>query len=89
VNIDANWEQWPQSKCTTEACYKNEQVKIGDIPADDVLIGIARDFVSEHGIDLSHYGDPEVDNSWKRDYERATDTSLAYVPDTQRVVFPL
>jgi hypothetical protein len=35
VNIDANWEQWPQSKCTTEACYKNEQVKIGDIPADE------------------------------------------------------
>ncbi len=89
INIDANWEQWPQSKCTTEACFRNEQVKIGDVPANEQLIAIAKDFAAAHGIDLSHYGEPEVDMQWKTDYERAKDKSMAYVPETQRVVFPL
>lgn len=89
VGIDAQWDQWPQSKCQTEACYQAERVKLEDIPADDVLISIAKDFASSHNIDLSHYGEPEVDKAWRADYERATDTSLAYIPDTQNVIFPL
>lgn len=88
ASINANWEKWPQSKCETEACFRAEQVTVAQIPADDVLIGIAKAFASEHGIDLSTYGEPEVDAVWKRDYERAADTSLAYVPDVQRVTFP-
>ncbi|HRH94209.1 MAG TPA: hypothetical protein PKV72_06805, partial [Candidatus Peribacteria bacterium] len=60
VNIDANWEQWPQSKCQTDACWQAERVKIGDLLSDDEAIAIAKKFASDHGIDLSIYGQPEV-----------------------------
>ncbi len=88
VNLDAQWDQWPMSKCTTDACYQAERVKLGDIPSDDQLITIAKAFVGEHGIDIAGRGEPEVDHQWKRDYDRASDKSQAYIPDTIRVVFP-
>ena len=89
VYLDAMWDQWPQSKCQTDACYRAQRVKIGDVPADSVLIGIAQSFVSEHGINLSNYGEPVVDMQWKREYDRAPDASEAYIPDTIRVIYPL
>jgi hypothetical protein len=88
MSIDANWEQWPQSQCQTDACWQAERVKIGDVPADDVVLGIAEDFVRSHGIDVSQYGKPVVDNAWRSDYERSEDKVNAYVPETQRVVYP-
>lgn len=89
LNIDAQWDQWPMSKCTTDACYRAEQVTISQVPPDGQLISIARDFAADHGIDLAAYGEPEVDHSWKIEYDRVTDKSLAYVPEVQRVIFPL
>lgn len=89
VYLDAQWDQWPQSKCQTEACWQAQRVKISDVPADDVLLGIAKSFVDAHGIDLSQYGEPVVDNAWKRDYERAVSPDQAYVPDQIRVIYPL
>lgn len=88
LNIDAQWEQWPQSRCSTEACFQASRIKIGDVPADEQLIGIAQDFAKAHGIDLSKYGEPEVNKQWKLDYERATDKAAAYIPDAMQVVFP-
>lgn len=89
VNIDAQWDQWPMSQCSTDACFQQQRVKISEVPADDVLIGIAKDFAEEHDIDLSHYGEPEVNNQWRRDYENSTDKSMYYIPDSMQVVFPL
>lgn len=88
ISIDANYEKWPQSSCQTEACWQAQQVKIGDLLADDAVIDIAEAFAKEHGIDLSAYGTPEVDSAWRRDYDRATDKSMVYIPDQQRVIFP-
>ncbi len=89
VNINANWDQWPQSKCTTEDCFRRERLTLAQVPSDAQLLAIANDFASDHGIDLSHYGEPIVDNQWKTDYERMTDKDLAYVPDTIRVIYPM
>ncbi len=89
VSVNSNWEQWPQSRCQTEECYQRERVQMSDVPTDDVLIGIARDFVNTYGIDLTHYGEPVVDNAWRATYAATPDKNLAYVPDSQRVVFPL
>lgn len=89
LGIDANWEQWPMSKCQDEACWRRERVTIGDLPSDEAAIGIASDFASAHGIDLANYGDPEVNNNWRIEYERMTDKTYAYVPDTVQVIFPL
>jgi len=91
VSVNQNWMRWPNptSKCRDEACYNSFRIKPSDIPADDVLIGLARDFIGEYNVDTSHYGEPEVDKNWMREYERATDKSQAYVPETVNVLFPL
>ena len=89
ISIDAKWDKWPISQCQTEECYRRERITLADIPEDQVLIDIAKAFAEEHGIALSGYGEPEVDNLWRRDYDRAENKEFAYVPETQRVVFPL
>lgn len=89
VSINSNWEQWPQSRCQSEECYQRERVKLGDVPADDVLIQIAQRFVQDYGIDTTNYGDPQVDNAWRVTYEATADKNMAYIPESQRVVYPL
>lgn len=89
VSIDAQWDQWPMGKCRTDACFQAERVKLTDIPTDDQLVAIAQDFVKNHAIDVTHYGEPEVDMQWKRDYDRATNKVDAWIPDQIRVVYPL
>ncbi len=89
VSLNAQWDKWPMSKCTSDECYRNEQVKIGDVLSDARVREIAQAFLTEHGIDLARYGEPVVDNGWRRDYDRTTDKSMVYIPDTQRVIYPL
>lgn len=89
LSVNAQWEKWPQSNCQTEACWQAQQVKIGDIPADDILVSIAQKFVEDHGISLENYGAPEVDTQWRVEYDRAADKSNVYIPETLRVIFPL
>jgi hypothetical protein len=90
-SLSQNWEQWPhpENACQTEACFQKYRLSPSQIPADDVIIGIANDFMKARSVDLSEYGAPEVDNNWKRDYEMAADKMYAYVPEVQRVVYPL
>lgn len=89
VSLNAQWDKWPMGQCQDQACWDRLRVKMSDMLSDDRLSDIAKAFLTEHGIDLSHYGDPVVDNAWRRDYERASDKSMAYIPDSQRVIFPL
>ncbi len=89
VYLDAQWDQWPQSKCQTDACFQAERVKLTDVPPEAQLIAAAHAFIKDHEIDISHYGTPEVDMQWKRDYERAIDTTQAWIPDQIRVIYPL
>jgi len=92
VSINQNWETWdhPESKCTTEACFQQYRIKESDIPADDVLIGIANDFVKAHGIDLTQFGPAEVDNSWRTSLAAmsATDRAMYWFPESARVIYP-
>jgi len=89
VSIDARWDKWPMSQCQTEECFQRERMMLDQIPEDSVIIDIAKAFAQEYGIDLTGYGEPQVDNLWRRDYERAENKEFAYVPDTQRVIFPV
>jgi len=91
ISVNQNWEQWPhpEEKCRDEACYRSMQLKIEQLPGDDAIIAIADAFIKDHQIDVSKYGKPEVDMSWKFEYDRATDKTMAYIPETQRVVYPL
>jgi hypothetical protein len=89
VSLNAQWDQWPMGQCKDDACFAREQVKIGDVLSDERVIEIATNFLKQHGIDLSHYGPAVADQQWRVDYERQADKSTAYIPDAQRVIFPL
>lgn len=91
ININQNWETWPhpESACRDEACWQRYRMTVDDVLPDEQVIGIANDFAEEHGIDLSRYGAPEVNDQWRMDYERATDKSQIWIPDVQTVVYPL
>jgi len=89
VSIDALWDKWPMSQCQTEECFQRERMTLDQIPEDSAVIEIAKAFAQEHGIDLTGYGEPQVDNLWRRDYERAENKEFAYIPDSQRVIFPV
>lgn len=89
VSLDAQWDQWPQSKCQTDACFQAERVKLSDVPSEDQLIAAANAFIKDHAIDISHYGTPEVDMTWKRDYDRAPNKADVWIPDQLRVIYPL
>lgn len=91
VNISQNWPRWPhpENDCQTDACFAKYRLTPSDIPADDVLIDIAKTFATDYKIDLSHYGAPVIDNMWRIDYENAADKTYAYVPESQGVIFPL
>jgi hypothetical protein len=89
VNVSANWERWPQSNCQTEECFRRERMTLAQMLPDDQVISIAQAFVQDHGVDLSAYGEPVVDSAWRADYERMTNKDEAYLPEVQRVIFPL
>lgn len=91
MNINQNWEAWPhpENACQDEACWQRYRVGINDILPDDQVISIANAFAQAHGIDLSRYGEPEVNAQWRTEYERATDKSQVWIPDVQTVIYPL
>lgn len=91
VSINQMWDQWPhpENDCRDEACYRNLQPKLSDIPADADLIRIASAFLADHDIDLSEYGTPIVDETWRVNYDAMEDKRYAYVPDSMRVIYPL
>ena len=91
ISIDPNWEKWPNPDlgCTEQSCYENNRVKIEQIPSDETVIAAADKFLDEYGIDRGSLGQPYVQNFWRADYERATDKSQVYVPDSVNIVYPI
>lgn len=92
ISIDAYWPKWPhpQSRCTDERCVMETSLKLSDVPNDEEAIRMAKDFVSEHKINLSSYGEPEVDKSWNQTYyAQPQGVSQIYVPDVISVKYPL
>lgn len=91
VSINQNWDKWPQpgADCRDDACYKNIQMKIENIPADDEIIALANQAIAEYGVDVSSFGEARVNNSWRQYYDFAEDKENYYIPDTISVVYPL
>lgn len=84
--IMRDYEKWPEVPCTGDSCGK--VLKESDVPADSVIVGIATDFAKELGIDLSGYGAPAVDSSWKSALSQSSDPSFKIVPENLTAVFP-
>ncbi|MBI3952528.1 MAG: hypothetical protein HY336_01065 [Candidatus Doudnabacteria bacterium] len=67
-----------------------QQPELADVPENQILIGIANDFMSAHGISLEGYSEPEVLDEWKLFYEMSVKQgSPIYFPEVINVVYPL
>lgn len=54
ISLSENWEKWYGQN------YVPKEFKNTDIPADENIIALTDDFLSEHDIDAKLYGQPEV-----------------------------
>lgn len=92
IYIGENWIYWQSERdnCgSDQACWDSYRLKITDIPADDLMISMAANFLTERGINLSNYGDPTVDNEWRANYENSQDKANYYIPEYVSVIYPL
>lgn len=91
VNIYQLWEKWPhpESVCMDESCWQQYRIKISEIPSNEEIIGAANEFIKNYGISLSGYGEPVVNNDWRKEYERAQNKNEYYLPGEISVVYPL
>ncbi|MFH1822109.1 MAG: hypothetical protein ABH830_00225 [Patescibacteria group bacterium] len=91
ISIFPNWEKWPrpESACRDEKCFEQYRLKISDIPADENIIAIADRFIKEYEINTANYGEAQVNKQWLRAYQSTPDKSMAYVPETITIVYPL
>lgn len=89
VSIYQNWETWPAAKCGSDAvCYEAQRVKEGDVMTNEEAVAIADAFITEHGIDVTTYGQGEVMSEWRRLYDLATVKENFYFPETIDIVYP-
>lgn len=91
IYIYEDWEKWriaEREACgNDQACWDRFKIKIEDVPADSELISIANNFLSEHKIDIAKYGEPQVDNQWRRYYEYSEDKANYYIPEQATVIY--
>lgn len=91
VSMSENWLKWRNleaEKCTDDACWAKFSMKYDQFPADTEIVALADGLLADYAVDRSVYGPGEVEDYWRRDYERAADRSNAYVPDAVTVVYP-
>jgi len=93
IYIYENWEKWrdpAREACGyDQSCWDKYRLKISDIPADNELMSIAKNFLNKHKVVLTNYGEPRVENYWKEQYEAMPDKNNFYIPEYATVVFPL
>lgn len=74
ININKNWQKWPQEKAPS---LNKEDVN------EEEILKIANDFIKDYKIDLSNYGAPEMAENMEIILARS------YIPSYYQVVFPL
>jgi len=93
ISIDSYWPKWPHAvnRCLDERCVEENTLKLSDVPNDEEMIQMAKNFISEHKINLGSYGEPEVINDWRQQQYGLVkmDESSLYVPDVVMVRYPL
>ncbi len=93
VNIYENWNRWGYAErdaCgNDQACWDSFRLKINDVPADSAVIALADRFLNDHQVNRSHYGQAQVDNSWRTWYEASEDKASYYIPEQANIVYPL
>ncbi len=88
VSLSPAYERWYQPKCVNGVCEYARQLTEKDVPPSSTLIDIANKFVADYNIDLSHFGQPQVDDQWKTGAVPLNGEPM-YIPETISVVYPL
>lgn len=93
IYISENWTKWTfpeRDACgNDQSCWNRYRMKTENIPADSALINITDKFLSDHKIDRAHYGEPQVDNSWRDSYNKSEDKANYYIPEFATIIYPL
>lgn len=93
VNIYENWNRWGYAEREAcggdQACWDRFRLKINDVPADNTVIALSDRFLNDHKVNRAHYGEPQVDNTWRTWYETAEDKANYYIPEYANIVYPL
>lgn len=102
VSINQNYQKWIGASgstgsdtvsCMAIGCVQPpmpyQPIKIGDVPSDSKIIGVADSFLRNYGISLTNYGQPFVQNDWKIYYDAAPDKANYYIPEQLSVIYPL
>jgi hypothetical protein len=84
VTINLNWNYWK-----ADAELDQKPLTLNDVSNDAGFIAMADEFLSKYGIDTAKYGQPEIDQTWRRYYEKTPNKSEYYFPDTITIVYPL
>jgi len=98
VSVNQNWNKWPrpETQCSqirnpeeNQKCFEDNRIKIEDMSADEELIAIAQKFLTDRGISLDNYGQPTVQDVWRKSYELSEDKANYYIPESLPIIFPL
>ncbi len=94
VYLNQNWQKWSlDMNCVLSSsapCDKAQQISLSELPSDDVSIDIALDFIDSYGISTKSFGEPYVDNSWRRDHDFAVARGeTPWIPEQVTVIFPM
>jgi hypothetical protein len=84
VTINLNWNYWQ-----TDPVLDQKPLTLNDVSNDAGFIAMADEFLAKYGIDTSKYGQPEIDQTWRRYYEKTPNKSEYYFPDTITIIYPL
>jgi len=88
ISIGQNWKQWNKD-CRNDACPQRQALTAEDIPADQMLISIADEFLQRHGINMENFEQGYVDQQWNRYLPENSANSTQYVPEELSVIYPL
>lgn len=89
LSISEHWRQWQEKDdCRTEECWQARRLKESDIPIHETLIAMANAFIARYGVDMSNYGEPQVDMQWRANWEARPETDR-WIPEVMDVIYPL
>jgi len=83
ININADYTQWPTLNGKSGDM---QPLPVSAMPKDDQLISIAKQFLDAHGVNLSNYAEPVVQQYAEA---KAADSATQYAPDQITIVYPL
>lgn len=84
LSINRNYQYYQDQPVTRELTE-------ADLPADEVIINTANQFLKRYGLDMSAYASPEVDHTEQNYWIMVSESAIAprYISPNLQVIYPL